>query len=72
MIKRYILVAAGEDTFTAIYQKNKFIRESDYVIAVDGGLKVLEKNNIKPSLCYVYINILYIMCSRNYMKFLEI
>ena len=23
MIKRYILVAAGEDTFTAIYQKNK-------------------------------------------------
>lgn len=50
MIKRYILVAAGEDTFTAIYQKNKFIRESDYVIAVDGGLKVLEKNNIKPSI----------------------
>ena len=50
MNKRYILVAAGEDKFTKLYEENKFITSDDFIIAVDGGLKVLEKNNLKPSI----------------------
>ena len=33
-----------------LYEENKFITSDDFIIAVDGGLKVLEKNNLKPSI----------------------
>lgn len=53
-INRFILVASGEDDFTSIYleacDKKQIINEKDYIIAVDGGLKTLNKLNITPDL----------------------
>lgn len=39
----YKLICAGIDTFITNYQKDK----DEFIIAIDGGYKVLEQNNIK-------------------------
>lgn len=39
----YKLVCAGENSFEKLYQKDN----NEIIIAVDGGYKVLEKNNLK-------------------------
>ena len=43
-----VIVASGED-----YEKNKILNyceNSDYIISVDGGLNILDKLRIKPSI----------------------